>query len=251
MDLRLSTWPEVEAYLHRSRGILVPIGSTEQHGPTGLIGTDALAAEAVALRAGELADALVGPVIPVGMAQHHMAFPGTVTLRPSTLLRLVRDYVLSLAEHGLNRFFFVNGHGGNVATVTAAFYEVEAEVRGRASPPAGEAAAPRCKLVNWYEGTETTRLRKELFGEAEGAHATPSEVSVVLALHPDQVREADMSPRIAPAGPFQGAAHFRQRHPDGRMGSDPTLARAEHGSRLIETAAADVARAYRQFLSAD
>jgi creatinine amidohydrolase len=251
MDLRLSTWPEVEAYLHRSRGVVVPIGSTEQHGPTGLIGTDAIAAEAVALRSGDIADALVGPTISVGMAQHHMAFPGTVTLRPSTLVGLVRDYVLSLAEHGLNRFFFVNGHGGNVATVTAAFYEIESETRGRRAADGSGTAAPRCKLVNWYEGAETTRLRKELFGEAEGAHATPSEVSVVLAVHPDQPREAELNPRIAPVGEYFGAAHFRRRHPDGRMGSDPTLATADHGRRLLETAAQDVAQAYRRFLAAD
>ncbi len=56
MRLQLLSWPEVESYLQRSRGVIVPIGSTEQHGPTGLLGTDALCAEGIALRVGEEAD---------------------------------------------------------------------------------------------------------------------------------------------------------------------------------------------------
>ncbi len=71
MLLQLSTWPEVEAYLTSSPGIIFPIGSTEQHGPTGLIGTDAICAEAVARGVGEATGALVGPTINVGMALHH------------------------------------------------------------------------------------------------------------------------------------------------------------------------------------
>ena len=50
--LQLRSWPEVEAYLERCKGVIVPLGSTEQHGPTGAIGTDALTAEAVALEVG-------------------------------------------------------------------------------------------------------------------------------------------------------------------------------------------------------
>ncbi|MFI4988795.1 MAG: creatininase family protein, partial [Alphaproteobacteria bacterium] len=71
MELHLQTWREVERYLEKSKGIIVPIGSTEQHGLNGLIGTDAICAEVIGRRAGEQASALVGPTINVGMAQHH------------------------------------------------------------------------------------------------------------------------------------------------------------------------------------
>src|SRR5262249_42299168 len=105
MRLQLATWPEVEAYLAASRAIILPIGSTEQHGPNGMIGTDALTADAIANGVGEATGALVAPPINVGMAQHHMAFAGSMTLRPSTLIAVVRDCVVSLARHRFERFF--------------------------------------------------------------------------------------------------------------------------------------------------
>src|SRR2546430_7411751 len=127
MLLQLQTWVEVEAYLESSRGIILPIGSTEQHGPTGLIGTDAICAEVIARGVGEAAGALVAPTVAVGMAQHHLGFAGSVTLRPSTLIAVLRDIVESLSRHGFERFYFINGHGGDIVTGPAA-------VSGRHAP---------------------------------------------------------------------------------------------------------------------
>src|SRR5581483_3795281 len=146
MLLHLQTWEEVETYLNRSKGIIIPIGSTEQHGPNGLIGTDAICPEVIGRRVGEVADALVGPTISVGMAQHHLGFAGSVTLRPTTLIAVIRDQVMSLARHGFTRFFFVNGHGGNIATVTAAFSEIYAE---RSLERLSNQPSIKCALRNW------------------------------------------------------------------------------------------------------
>ena len=82
MLLQLSTWPQVQAYLARSTGIVIPIGSTEQHGPTGFIGTDALCPELIAHAMGERGDVLIAPTFAVGMAQHHLGFAGSVDSPP-------------------------------------------------------------------------------------------------------------------------------------------------------------------------
>src|SRR5499425_78798 len=105
MQLQLSTWPEVQKYLETSKAILIPIGSTEQHGPNGLLGTDALCPEIIAKRAGEEAGILVAPTFNVGQAQHHMAFTGTITLRPSTMIAAIVDWSQSVAHHGFERLY--------------------------------------------------------------------------------------------------------------------------------------------------
>ena len=103
----------------------------------------------IARGAGEKVGALVTPTISVGMAQHHLAFAGSVTLRPTTLIAVVRDTVVSLARHGFTRFFFVNGHGGNIATVTAAFSEIYAE---RSMERMSNQPSIKCALRNWWDG---------------------------------------------------------------------------------------------------
>ena len=249
MLLQLCTWSEVQSYLERSRGIVVPVGSTEQHGPNGLIGTDAICAEAVARGIGEAAEALVAPTLAIGMAQHHMAFPGTMTLRPATLIMVVRDCVESLASHGFERFFFVNGHGGNVATLGAAFQEIYAAV---SLAPAGRGPAVRCMLRNWWMGEAVTALSGRLFGDKEGRHATPSEVALAQHVHPEAIKPAgDIGAPATPAGDYSDAADFRRRFTDGRIGSWPQLATPEAGRELYETAVEELARDYRAFVTGD
>jgi len=246
MRLQHATWQEVEAYLEHSTGIILPIGSTEQHGPNGPIGTDALCPEAIAWALGERHGVLVGPTQAIGMAQHHLAFPGSLTLRPSTLVAVLRDTIASLAHHGFTHVFFLNGHGGNVATVNAAFAEVLSE-RSLQRPPAGEL---HLRLFNWFAGRRGRELADSLYGEAEGTHATASEVSLAWHSAPQTVRDVAMSPRLAPAGSAQCDAHtFRRRFPDGRMGSAPSLASPEHGERFLEAGVEDAWEAYQAFVA--
>jgi creatinine amidohydrolase len=244
MLLHLSTWSEVEAYLERSKTIVIPIGSNEQHGPTGLLGTDWLCAEIIAREMHESgADMLVGPTFNIGMAQHHLGFPGTISLRPSTFIAAIGDWVRSLAVHGFERIYFLNGHGGNIASIEAAFSELYAEV-SFAARPAGLAL----KLGNWWELPGVMALVRELFPSGHGSHAEPSEIAITQWAYPDAIKNADYAPAIAASGPIRDATDFRARHPDGRMGSDPGLATPEAGEALVRTAVAGLIREIEAFI---
>ncbi|MCT0211279.1 MAG: amidase [Cyanobium sp.] len=244
--LQLRSWPEVEAYLERCKGVIVPLGSTEQHGPTGAIGTDALTAEAVALEVGRRTGVLVTPAQAFGMAEHHLAFPGTISLQPATLLAVLHDVVLSLARHGFQRIFVINGHGGNIATARAAFAQAYSTAAARGLPHATEL---RCRLANWFMAGPVMRQARELYGDREGHHATPSEIALTLHLEPSLIALQRPLPEAAPAGPIHGPEDFRRRHPDGRMGSDPFLATAAHGAAILDQAASALTADLEAFLS--
>lgn len=245
MQLSTATWHEVEDYLRTSDGIIIPIGSVEQHGPNGLIGTDHLCAEVVAKGVGDKIGCLVAPTLNYGMSQHHLGFAGSVTLRPITLMLVVRDVVQSLAVHGFKHFFFINGHGGNVASVTAAFDEIHAGVSlADGTKPA------RTKMVFWSGGPRGEKLAEELYGNSNGGHATAAEVSLAQYYQPDHIKHAQMSPKVAPSGTkFYEAAHYRATYADGRIGSDPSLSTSEHGARLFEAGVDDMVEMYQAFLT--
>jgi len=246
MLLHLSTWPEVEDYLTRSQGIIVPIGSTEQHGPTGLIGTDAICAEAIAHGVGDKTGALVAPTFNVGMALHHGAFPGTISLRPSTLIQVIQDWILSLVRAGFRRFFFINGHGGNVASLKAAFAETYSYLCDLGLEGA---ETVQCQIMNWYMLQGVHALARQLYGNEEGSHATPSEVALTQYVYPNAIKTAPLDPLKPSPGGIYSAPDFRRRYPDGRMGSNPALATPEQGQRFYEMAVQEMATAYQNFLN--
>jgi creatinine amidohydrolase len=246
MLLSLCTWAEVEAYLARSGGIIVPIGSTEQHGPNGLMGTDAICAEAVANGVGDATGAMVGPVISIGIAQHHLAFAGSITMRPSTMIAFIGDYVFSLARHGFRRFMFINGHGGNIAPVSTAFSEIYAAA---SLDPSGTVPRLRCSLRNWFDGPEVSRLSAEFYGDKLGTHATAAEVAMTQFLHPEAIKRVEMPPVVPTRRRFTDALDLRELHPDGRIGSEPSLATPEHGRALYEAAVRECAAAWSAFMA--
>jgi len=247
MLLAHATWREVETYLTRSPGVIIPIGSTEQHGPSGLIGTDGICAEAIAVGIGDRTGALVGPTLTLGANQFNLAFPGTISLRAGTLMAVVADYVESLAEQGFRRFYFLNGHGGNVAPVRAAFHDLHRSQRDL-----------HLRLRSWWELPSANALRLELYGAAEGMHATPSEVAITQHLLPDHIKTGgEPAPQPLSAAfmrdhggdQHRDARTHRQHFPDGRVGSDSARARPEHGARLIEAAIADGVHDYQALLA--
>ena len=242
MLLHTASWPEVEAYLERSKGVVVPIGSTEQHGPNGLVGTDAICPEVIAGEAGAEADLLIAPTFNVGVAQHHMGFPGSMTLRPSTMIAAICDWIDSLHRHGFERIYFLNGHGGNIATIQAAFSESYAGWSLAADP-----CPYRLKLSNWWELPGVMEVCRSIFPVADGSHATASEISVTYYAYPEAAKSVTMSPKVAPEGRFADAADYRARFADGRIGSDPSGATAEKGAKIVASAREALVREAQAF----
>ncbi len=245
LRLDLLTWTEVERYLDNCKGVILPVGSTEQHGPTGAIGTDALTAQSVALEVSSRSKVIVAPTQPYGMAEHHLGFPGTMSLKPSTLLSLIHDLLVSLAMHGFERIYIINGHGGNIATLKSAFAQAYRTVSKMDLPSLNSF---RCKLANWFMVPEVFNEAKLLYGDNEGQHATPSEIALTLYLEPILLEKQYALPKSAPSGPIYDYKDFRRRYPDGRMGSDPFLANPDHGKILLDKAASALTRDLTNFI---
>jgi creatinine amidohydrolase len=112
-------WEQVEDYLRHDDRVLVPLGSTEQHGRLSL-GTDAILCELAAAEAAAPLGIPVLPALPFGLTPGFMAYPGTITLREETYLALLREVIESLLAQGFNRILLVNGHGGNLVAARLA-----------------------------------------------------------------------------------------------------------------------------------
>ena len=247
MRLELSTWLEVEDYLKHSSGLMIPVGSHEQHGPIGLIGTDALCAQAIALGAAEIADSLVAPPICYTPAPFNLSFPGTISIREETFEALVQDMIDGLISHGFDRLYFINGHGANLAPLK----RIAEQRNGQNDGPV--------RVRSWWDFDPVNVLRDRFYGDWEGMHATPSEVAITQAIH--RVVESDLADeppkRLSPefirdhAGDRHGPAdEHRRDFPDGRVGSHSALACPEHGRALLDAAANAVAQDYKDWISA-
>lgn len=232
-ELARLTSPEARVALERARLALVAIGSCEQHGPHLSLDTDAAIAEAFAARlARDLGEiALLCPALPYGLSEHHMAFAGTLTLRPETLLALLSDLVESLAAWGLRRVLVVNGHGGNIDAIRLA---ARAARRDRASLVAGIMWAQLASDAI-AERTSSTRY----------GHACEIETSVALVLAPQSIRADRISesrltpssePLAEPPSPrVDRVFWFEEWTEDGALG-DPRLASRELGEAIVGVA---------------
>jgi creatinine amidohydrolase len=210
-------WPEVGQPV-----VLVPVGSTEQHGPHLPLDTDALIASAVADVLGrrlreEGVDAVVAPAIAYGASGEHQAFPGTVSIGVQALTFLILELGRSASEWAA-RVVFVNGHGGNVESLATAVPVLRDEERDAAWLPC-------------VPGTDALGL-----GVPVDAHAGRSETSILLVLDPDRVRhgriEAGDPRTIGALLPLLREHGVRAVAPNGVLG-DPTAASAEEGLRLF------------------
>jgi creatinine amidohydrolase len=184
LQLERLTWPEVRAALDAGMTTaVVACGAVEQHGPHLPLFTDAEHGTALALGvARQLGNSLVAPTIRVGCSEHHMGFPGTISLRESTLEALCVDYCTSLARHGFRRICFIPSHGGNFAPLA------------RMQQALAAAAGDGVRVIAFTDVHAVIELWSRVvedengLGSRVGGHADIAESSIVLALHPELVK---------------------------------------------------------------
>jgi creatinine amidohydrolase len=209
---------------------LLPTGSIEQHGPALPLGTDMLAAEAIA-RAVDGPGTLVLPTLPVGVSVHHRQFDGTLYVEDDVFASYVHQTLASLADHGVRKAVIVNGHGGNTEAITDA-------ARGLRDAGLGFAAP-----WNWWADLEE-RIEEE-FGTGLG-HADEVETSVMLHLtelvREERLEEAEAGAADAWGKSVHGAAvgfDTADFSDSGAVGH-PTDGTAEIGAELVAAATEDL-----------
>jgi creatinine amidohydrolase len=238
------SWPEVAKLVKQKKMVLIPVGSIEQHGPHLPLNCDLTAASEVSLRVARKIGAVVAPPIVPGVSTHHMPFPGTITLSPSTFIKLVKEYCGSLSRHGFMDLVLVNGHGGNSASLTIA----SAEARVELDPV-------RVYHVNWWEFIPRD-LGAAMSFEA-GYHANGPETSWMLALRPKLVkmelagREMPMATENVKASFNLYASTFKTFKDVTKSGvlGDPTGASAKEGRQYIDSAVDAISKALKELAS--
>jgi creatinine amidohydrolase len=201
--------------------LVVPLGSTEQHGPHLPAGTDSAVATAVvhaaAAAVGDRLPLVVAPAVAYGASGEHEHFPGTVSIGHEALALLLIELGRS-ASRWADRILFVNGHGGNLPTVAEVVLTLRAEGRDVAWLPCSRPGAD--------------------------PHAGAFETSLMLALHPDDVRAGEARPGatapLAELLPALRAGGVRAVSPSGVLG-DPTAADVATGRAHLQAMAMDVA----------
>lgn len=241
------TWPEIEDALSGGiRTALIPAGSVEQHGPHLGILKDAAWAEAVGAElAEELGDALVAPVIRPGCSEHHMAFPGTISYRPETLMAVLEDYCHSLASHGFDQLVVFSLHGGNFPAMNAVL------------PSLADELDHDTRLITLLDkdlliGSLMDSLEdSEIPPEGRG-HGGAAVTASVWHLRPDLVLpeeftsgyQGDVSTSALTTNGLEAYSEL------GHMG-DPTYATEEVGEAVTDRLVADFAERVREARAAD
>ena len=237
MYLADQTWPELGEYFAEESVAVVPLGSTEQHGPHLPLSTDHRIAESLARAAADRAGYLCTPTVNVGVSVHHKQFHGTMWADPPEFRDYVENFSRNLAYHGIDRIVFVNAHGGNQTHLR----EVGRRLRE------DEVAY----AVEWMWDESIPDLVNDLF-EVNGPHGGPKETAMMMHIDPDLVREEKLEAARdggASEWPIEdayvhGARNFYDSIDNTENGvlGDQTDATPEKGEELFEAAADQLVR---------
>jgi len=183
MKIAEMNWLQVEDYLKHDDRAVIPLGSTEQHAYLSL-STDSILAERVAMEAAGPIGVAVFPIVAYGITPYFMAYPGTISLRANTYLRIIHDMLESLTQHGFKRIVFVNGHGGNTPaqSVCGEFLRDHHDVRIKwhdwwNAPQVWakvKAIDPVASHASWMENFPWTRLADVVMPDQQKAPIDPT-----------------------------------------------------------------------------
>ena len=225
------TWPELGDYFADESLALVPLGSTEQHGPHLPLATDHLIAEAFAREAAERTGFLCTPTINVGVSPHHRQFHGTMWADAPVFRDYVESVTRNLAYHGIDRVIYVNAHGGNVDHLR----EVGRRLRDDGTMYA----------IEWMWDESIPELVDDLFAQ-NGPHGGPKETAMIQHLQSHLVRDDQLEaardggvPDVEAAETIKhGSRTFYDAADNTGNGvlGDQTDATAEKGAQLFEAA---------------
>jgi creatinine amidohydrolase len=228
------TKDDFAAALGEGRWLLLPLGSTEQHGPHLPLGTDFLYAEHVSLKVAEQVHGLIAPGLPYGVCRTMRNFPGTISLTPPTLTALLHEILAEYVRHGARKIACITGHaesGQDAATREAALPLVTAD--------------PSLAILVFgpYDFLDPIRAESDLVGR--DGHAGSIETSEMLIVAEDRVRldrlPAVMRPRLSR---FRVLAAPETEYPTGVRG-DTSKVSAALGARTLDHSAAEIVRVLR------
>jgi creatinine amidohydrolase/Fe(II)-dependent formamide hydrolase-like protein len=230
LELDRLSWPEVKAELEAGRDtVVIAFGATEQHGPHMPLATDALLGDHLARLVAERLDAFVAPTLRIGCSEHHLGFPGTLSISTDTFRAVVADLVRSLALGGFRRAVLLPTHGGNFGPLASALEEL-GPIEGieiRALTDLGALLA----IAQLGADEHDVPL-----GEG-GLHAGEWETSMLAAIHPDLVHldrgQPGYTGDLERAIGLMFSGGVRSVSENGVIG-DPARANPEHGTRYWE-----------------
>lgn len=178
------SWRDAKQAVADDKVVVIPFGSTEQHGHHLPLGTDSINLTNTAMLSAQEAGAIVAPTQVYGVSHNHLDFAGTMSLEPETLIGIIQDLVASLYHHGFRRLLLLNGHGGNNATI-----EVGAIKARKRFPDA---------IIGYSYSAALARDARSLWRSGFVYHADEGETSRLAAIRPELVEMATAIRDVTP-----------------------------------------------------
>ena len=227
------TAPDINAAVANGyKTVVIGVGSTEQHGPHLPTMTDTRIGDEIANRVAlKLDNALQARTIPIGISDHHLAFGGTISIKPETLKMIICDYVNSLVQCGFTRIIFLPSHGGNFVSIEQAVKESQIKY-------------PELKIIGYTDLLGFANFLNSVSNEfgitddESGAHAGESETSIMMLLENNLVlKEKFECGYLGPTGEEEVRIILAKGMPaltkNGILG-DPSKASSEKGEVYLE-----------------